>query len=47
MLAFEWSLIVSKDRVKVLISDLEDDDAMIILARISSVETYTIDECVL
>ena len=47
MLNFEGSLVSSKDRVKVLISGLEDDDAMIASAHISSVETNAVDECVL
>ena len=47
MLNFEGSLVSSKDRVTVLISELEDDDAMIISAHISSAETNAVDECVL
>ena len=39
MLDFEGSLITTKDRVTVLILDLEDDDAMIVTARVSSAET--------
>ena len=43
MMDFEGSLTTAK---KVLISDLEDDDAMVAMAHVSSAETNAIDICV-
>lgn len=47
MLDFQGSVIEPKDRVRILIADLEQDDALIAEATISSVETVFIDKCVI
>ena len=47
MLDFEESLITAKNRVKVFISDLEDDDAIIAMSHVSSAETNEIDEYII
>ena len=47
MLYFQGSVIEPKDRVRILISDLEEDDAMIAETSTSSVETVIIDKCVI
>ena len=47
ILDFQGSVVEPNDRVRILISDLEQDDAMIAEATISSVETVLVDKCVI
>ena len=47
MLDFQGSVIEPKDRIRVLISDLEENDNMIAKATTRSVETVLIDKCVI